>query len=67
MVTMRLLWMLDHVPGLRDAADRNEVMFGGVDTWILYKLTGKHVTEQVGVDVGLKRHDPGPRMPSKHL
>ena len=45
MVTMRLLWMLDHVPGLRDAADRNEVMFGGVDTWILYKLTGKHVTE----------------------
>jgi len=45
MVTMRLLWMLDHVPGLRDAANRNEVMFGCVDTWILYKLTGKHVTE----------------------
>jgi len=45
MVTMRLLWMLDHVPGLRDAADRGEVMFGCVDSWILYKLTGKHVTE----------------------
>ena len=45
MVTMRLLWMLDHVPGLREAADKNEVMFGCVDSWLLYKLTGKHVTE----------------------
>ena len=25
MVTMRLLWMLDHVPGLREAANNNEV------------------------------------------
>jgi len=45
MVTMRLAWMLDHVPGLRDAANRGEVMFGCVDSWILYKLTGKHLTE----------------------
>jgi len=45
MVTMRLAWMLDHVPGLRDAANKGEVMFGCVDSWILYKLTGKHITE----------------------
>ena len=45
MVTMRLLWMLDTVPGLREAAMRNEVMFGCVDSWLLYKLTGQHITE----------------------
>ena len=45
MVTMRLLWMLDTVPGLREATQRNEVMFGCVDSWILYKLTGQHITE----------------------
>ena len=45
MVTMRLLWMLDTVPGLREAAQRSEVMFGCVDSWILYKLTGQHITE----------------------
>ena len=45
MVAMRLLWVLEHVPGLREAADRGEAMFGCVDTWLLYKLTGKHVTE----------------------
>ena len=45
MVTMRLLWMLDTVPGLREAAIRNEVMFGCVDSWLLFKLTGKHITE----------------------
>ena len=61
MITMRLLWVLDNVEGLREAADRNEVspmvgsgmllklivkiMFGCVDSWLLYKLTGKHITE----------------------
>ena len=44
---MRLLWMLDTVPGLRPAAERNEVMFGCVDSWLIYKLTGKHMTEGV--------------------
>ena len=32
MVAMRLLWVLEHVPGLREAADRGEAMFGCVDT-----------------------------------
>ena len=45
MITMRLLWVLDNVEGLREAADRNEIMFGCVDSWLLYKLTGKHLTE----------------------
>ena len=45
--SLRLLWMLDTVPGLREAADKGEVMFGCVDSWLIYKLTGKHMTEGV--------------------
>lgn len=44
-VPMRLLWAFENISGLRQAAKRDEVMFGCVDTWILHKLTGKHVTE----------------------
>eukprot|EP00090_Calanus_glacialis_P009522 TRINITY_DN17907_c0_g1_i2.p1 TRINITY_DN17907_c0_g1~~TRINITY_DN17907_c0_g1_i2.p1 ORF type:complete len:379 (-),score=100.87 TRINITY_DN17907_c0_g1_i2:498-1634(-) len=45
MVPMRLLWALDNVPGLRKAVEAGEAMFGCVDSWLLYKLTGKHITE----------------------
>lgn len=45
MVTMRLLWVLDNVPKLRQAVEAGEVMFGCVDSWLIYKLTGKHITE----------------------
>lgn len=47
MVTTRLLWVLDNVPGLREAAERDEIMFGCVDSWLIYKLTGKHLTEGI--------------------
>ena len=47
MVTTRLLWVLDDVPGLREAAERDEIMFGCVDSWLIYKLTGKHLTEGI--------------------
>lgn len=40
-VTMKLMWVLENIPGLRQAADKGEVAFGGVDSWLLYKLTGK--------------------------
>ena len=36
----KLLWLLEHVPGLREAAQRGEAVFGTVDTWLVYKLTG---------------------------
>ncbi len=43
----KVRWMLDHVPGARQAADRGELAFGTVDSWLLWKLTqGKlHVTD----------------------
>ena len=39
-MSLRLLWALDNVEGLREAADSGKAVFGGVDSWLLYKLTG---------------------------
>ncbi len=36
----KLAWLLDHVPGARRRADRGELAFGTVDTWLLWNLTG---------------------------
>ncbi|XP_076221443.1 glycerol kinase 5 isoform X2 [Nomia melanderi] len=44
-MSLRLLWTLQHVPGLQEATSSGNVAFGGVDCWLLYKLTGKHVTD----------------------
>ncbi len=40
-------WILDHVPGARERAERGELLFGTVDTWLIWNLTkGKaHVTD----------------------
>lgn len=35
----KLAWILDHVPGARERAERGELLFGTVDTWLLWKLT----------------------------
>lgn len=35
----KLQWILDHVDGARAAAERGELAFGTVDTWLLWKLT----------------------------
>jgi glycerol kinase len=36
----KLEWLLDHVPGARERAERGELAFGTVDTWLLWQLTG---------------------------
>jgi glycerol kinase len=43
----KLRWLLDHVPGARERANRGELAFGTVDTWLLWQLTGGrlHVTD----------------------
>ncbi len=33
-------WILDNVPGAREKATRGELLFGTIDTWLLWKLTG---------------------------
>ena len=43
----KIKWILDNVPGARRRAERGELLFGTVDTWLIWKLTGGrvHVTD----------------------
>lgn len=43
----KLKWILDHVEGARERAEKGELLFGTVETWLIWKLTkGKvHVTD----------------------
>ena len=43
----KLKWILDHVEGARERAERGELLFGTVETWLIWKLTkGRvHVTD----------------------
>ncbi len=43
----KIKWLLDHVEGARERARGGEILFGTVDTWLLWKLTGGavHVTD----------------------
>ena len=36
----KIKWILDHVEGAREKAKRGEILFGTVDSWLLWKLTG---------------------------
>lgn len=40
-------WLLDHVDGARERAERGELLFGTIDTWLIWKLTSGlvHVTD----------------------
>lgn len=39
----KIKWILDNVEGAREKADRGELLFGTVDTWLVWKLTNKEV------------------------
>ena len=43
----KLKWLLDNVPGARERAERGELLFGTVDTWLIWNLTGgrAHVSD----------------------
>jgi len=43
----KIAWILDNVEGARAKADHGELIFGTVDTWLIWKLTGgkRHVTD----------------------
>ncbi len=43
----KLKWILDNVPGVRERAIKGDVLFGTVETWLIWKLTGGkvHVTD----------------------
>lgn len=43
----KIKWILDNAPGVRERAENGEILFGTVDTWLIWKLTGGrvHVTD----------------------
>ena len=38
-------WLLDHVEGLRERAEAGEVLFGTMDSWLIWNLCGIHATD----------------------
>lgn len=47
---LKLAWLLDHAPGAREKAERGEALFGTIDSWLIWSLTGgpsggRHVTD----------------------
>ena len=41
----KIRWLLDSIDGARAAAERGEILFGTMDAWLIWKLTGRHVTD----------------------
>jgi glycerol kinase len=41
----KIRWLLDTVPGLRSRAEAGEVLFGTMDSWLIWNLTGSHLTD----------------------
>ena len=43
----KIRWILENVPGAREQAENEELLFGTVETWLIWKLTGGrgHVTD----------------------
>ena len=43
----KIRWILDHVEGAQERAEKGELLFGTIDTWLIWKLTGgkAHVTD----------------------
>ncbi|HRK33311.1 MAG TPA: glycerol kinase GlpK [Candidatus Hydrogenedentes bacterium] len=41
----KVRWILDNVAGARERAERGELCFGTIDSWLLYRLSGEHATD----------------------
>ena len=41
----KIQWILDTVPGAREAAEKGDLCYGTIDAWLLYNLTGRHATD----------------------
>ena len=41
----KLKWILDNVPEVREAAKKGRALFGNIDTWLIWQLTGQHITD----------------------
>jgi glycerol kinase len=60
----KIAWLLEHVPGLRERAQDGTAVFGTIDSWLIFKLTGEHVTDATNAsrtllyDIAAGRWDP---------
>jgi len=60
----KLAWLLEEVPGLRARAEAGEALFGNVDSWLIWNLCGRHVTDVTNasrtllMDLGQLAWDP---------
>ena len=41
----KLQWLLENVPGARERAQKGELCFGTIDSWLAFRLCGRHVTD----------------------
>jgi glycerol kinase len=41
----KIKWILDSLPGVRERAKAGELLFGTMDTWLIWNLTGAHLTD----------------------
>jgi glycerol kinase len=41
----KIRWLLDNVPGARARAEAGDLLFGTMDSWLIWNLTGRHVTD----------------------
>jgi len=42
---LKLRWLLEHVPEARRRAEAGDLAFGTIDSWLLWQLTGQHLTD----------------------
>lgn len=60
----KIAWLLEHVPGLRERARDGRAVFGTIDSWLAFKLTGEHLTDASNAsrtmlyDIAAGRWDP---------
>jgi glycerol kinase len=43
--SLKIAWLLDNIPGLRPRAEAGEILFGNIDAYLAFRLTGAHVTD----------------------
>lgn len=41
----KIKWILDNIPSVRQKAEKGELLFGNIDTWVIWNLTGVHITD----------------------
>ena len=41
----KLRWLMENVDGLQEAAENGDALFGTIDSWLVWNLTGEHVTD----------------------